>query len=94
MAAAALAALALMTAGCGTQVSAQTDTVPAASAETAADTMTLDAAEAASSEWSADNGTSDAASAASTATGICTLCRKQCPLSAPKCDKPYAAGLL
>ncbi len=30
----------------------------------------------------------------STATGICTLCRKQCSLSAPKCNKPYAAGLL
>ena len=54
MAAAALAALALMTAGCGTQVSAQTDTVPAASAETAADTMTLDTAEAASSDLFTD----------------------------------------
>lgn len=30
----------------------------------------------------------------SSASGICTLCRKQCSLSAPKCDKPYAAGLL
>ncbi len=25
--------------------------------------------------------------------GICTLCRKQCSLSAPKCNKPYTAGL-
>ena len=31
---------------------------------------------------------------ASTSAAICTLCRKQCPLSAPKCDKPYAAGLI
>ena len=30
----------------------------------------------------------------SAASGICTLCRKQCPLSAPKCDKPYLEGLL
>lgn len=30
----------------------------------------------------------------SSASGICTLCRKQCPLSSPRCDKPYAAGLL
>lgn len=30
----------------------------------------------------------------SSVSGICTLCRKQCSLSAPKCDKPYAAGLL
>ena len=30
----------------------------------------------------------------SSASGICTLCRKQCSLIAPKCDKPYAAGLL
>lgn len=25
---------------------------------------------------------------------ICTLCRKYCPLSAPRCNKPYAAGLI
>ena len=31
---------------------------------------------------------------ATTASGICTLCRKQCPLSAPRCNKPYEAGLL
>ena len=30
----------------------------------------------------------------STVTGICTLCRKQCPLSAPRCDRPYREGLL
>ena len=30
----------------------------------------------------------------STVSGICTLCRKQCSLSAPKCNKPYEAGLL
>ena len=33
-------------------------------------------------------------SSSSTVTGTCTLCRKNCPLSAPKCDKPYEAGLL
>ena len=32
--------------------------------------------------------------AESSVSGICTLCRKQCPLSAPRCDKPYQAGLL
>lgn len=44
----------------------------------------------------ADNGPeiSDSDGGSSTATGICTLCRKQCPLSAPLCDKPYRAGLL
>ena len=26
--------------------------------------------------------------------GICTLCRKNCSLSAPQCDKPYEFGLL
>ena len=26
--------------------------------------------------------------------GICTLCRKQCSLSAPRCDRPYRAGLI
>lgn len=25
---------------------------------------------------------------------ICTLCKKRCSLSAPKCNKPYAAGLI
>ena len=28
------------------------------------------------------------------ANAICTLCRKQCPLSAPRCNKPYEAGLI
>lgn len=26
--------------------------------------------------------------------GICTLCRRRCSLSAPQCNKPYSAGLL
>ena len=30
----------------------------------------------------------------SSSSGVCTLCRKRCSLSAPKCDKPYEAGLL
>ena len=30
----------------------------------------------------------------SSVSGFCTLCRKQCPLSAPQCDRPYEAGLL
>ncbi|MBO7701643.1 MAG: DUF4405 domain-containing protein [Eggerthellaceae bacterium] len=52
------------------------------------------------STGSASDGSSSSPSAgssgdsSSTATGICTLCRKQCSLSAPKCNKPYAAGLL
>jgi flagellar biosynthesis GTPase FlhF len=32
--------------------------------------------------------------AESSADGICTLCHKYCPLSAPKCDKPYDYGLI
>ena len=27
-------------------------------------------------------------------TGNCTLCRKNCPLSSPRCNKPYEAGLI
>ena len=30
----------------------------------------------------------------STATGICTLCHKQCSLSAPRCNRPYEEGLI
>ena len=30
----------------------------------------------------------------SAASGICTLCRKRCSLSAPRCDRPYRAGLI
>ena len=30
----------------------------------------------------------------SSTSDICTLCRKYCPLSAPRCNKPYAAGLI
>lgn len=29
-----------------------------------------------------------------TATGICPLCPKRCSLSSPRCNKPYAAGLI
>lgn len=41
-----------------------------------------------SSGDSSNNGSS------STASGYCTLCSKHCPLTAPKCSKPYSAGLL
>lgn len=37
---------------------------------------------------------SSGSSSSSSATGICTLCHKACPLSAPKCNKPYSAGLI
>lgn len=43
---------------------------------------------------SASGGASDGDAASNPTTEICTLCRKQCPLSSPKCNKPYAAGLL
>ncbi len=43
---------------------------------------------------SSSNGASGSADSLSTASGICTLCHKKCPLSAPKCDKPYREGLL
>lgn len=44
------------------------------------------------SEASSTNGT--ASESASAVTGTCTLCRKNCPLSAPQCNKPYEAGLI
>ena len=44
---------------------------------------------------SANSGSSNTSASASTSSsGICTLCRKNCPLSSPKCNKPYAAGLI
>ena len=43
---------------------------------------------------SSDDAAYTGAGNGSSASGICTLCRKQCPLSAPKCNKPYEAGLL
>lgn len=46
------------------------------------------------SSSSSGSSASSGSSGTSSASGICTLCRKQCSLSAPKCDKPYAAGLL
>ena len=41
------------------------------------------------SSWYEEETASD-----SYAAGICTLCRKNCSLSAPQCDKPYEFGLL
>ncbi|MBE6464840.1 MAG: DUF4405 domain-containing protein [Eggerthellaceae bacterium] len=37
---------------------------------------------------------SGSSSSESTVTGTCNLCKKRCPLSAPRCDKPYEAGLI
>lgn len=47
-------------------------------------------------EWNAENESENYLedSTDSTASGICTLCRKQCSLSAPGCDRPYEAGLI
>lgn len=45
------------------------------------------------SEGSSPNAGSENGSSGSTSS-ICTLCHKNCPLSAPRCNKPYAAGLL
>ncbi len=33
-------------------------------------------------------------SGSSGSSGICTLCPKRCPLSAPRCNRPYSAGLI
>ena len=42
-----------------------------------------------------DSSTEGSASSSSgTMSGICTLCEKRCPLSDPKCKKPYQAGLI
>ena len=46
--------------------------------------------EAGSEEGYGDSGSDNT----STVLGTCTLCRKQCPISAPQCDKPYREGLL
>lgn len=45
-------------------------------------------------ETASSGETSATTAETTTVSGICTLCRKQCPLSAPKCDKPYEAGLI
>lgn len=45
-------------------------------------------------EGSTTNASAASNSNSAGATGICTLCKKQCPLSSPKCDKPYDAGLI
>lgn len=47
-----------------------------------------------SSAGSSNAGSSSAASANESTSDICTLCKKRCSLSAPKCDKPYKAGLI
>lgn len=43
---------------------------------------------------STGSGSASGSGSSSTASGVCTLCRKQCPLSSPKCDEPYRQGLL
>lgn len=47
-----------------------------------------------SSEGSSEsaNGNSNGSDAA--ASGICTLCGKRCPLSSPRCNRPYQSGLI
>ena len=40
------------------------------------------------------SGSQSGGSQSGSASGICTLCRKRCSLSNPKCNKPYAAGLI
>lgn len=48
-----------------------------------------------SESGSADSGLGGSESAgSSSSSAVCTLCRKRCLLSAPKCDKPSAAGLI
>lgn len=46
------------------------------------------------SQGGSDFSQPDANTDSPTASGICTLCHKECPLSNPKCDKPYRQGLL
>lgn len=40
------------------------------------------------------NGSGSSGGNGNSTSDICTLCRKYCPLSAPRCNKPYAAGLI
>lgn len=44
------------------------------------------------SENTSPNASSENSSSGSSS--ICTLCHKMCPLSAPRCDRPYEAGLI
>lgn len=46
------------------------------------------------SDNGASGNSSSSGDASSSVSGYCTLCHKHCPLSAPQCNKPYAAGLL
>ena len=48
----------------------------------------------ASQDYESNSSSNDSDDGSSGDLGICTLCRKQCPLSAPKCNKPYEAGLI
>lgn len=45
------------------------------------------------SSGSAPGGSEDAESGSSNS-GICTLCRKRCSLSSPRCNRPYQEGLI
>ena len=73
----------------GSSGSSSSSAAPQASESTnAADT---DGSSSATTTTAPSQSTSESAT---TSAAICTLCRKQCPLSAPKCDKPYAAGLI
>ena len=47
-----------------------------------------------SSSPSATGSSNDSTSSSSAESGICTICRKRCSLSDPKCNKPYEQGLI
>lgn len=64
------------------------------SASSSAPSASSGAAASGSAGTSGTSGSSSSSGSGSGTTQICTLCRKQCPFDALKCDKPYSAGLL
>lgn len=43
---------------------------------------------------SGQSSSADTSTSSSSQAGVCTLCKKLCPLSSPRCNKPYQAGLI
>lgn len=70
-------------------------TASSSTSSTSTNAATATASATTASDTVASSSSSSASSSTSTATndGICTICHKNCPLSAPQCNRPYEAGL-
>ncbi len=64
------------------------------SAESSSSSSSFAPSSSSSSSSSGSTAQPSSGTSSSSNTGICTLCRKQCSLSAPQCNKPYERGLL